>query len=60
MHGRLEALLLFFIDGANFIDADDPQWELLLVVPSPPLAEETALTSGHNCVVRLRPRHTLG
>ncbi|GIL67145.1 hypothetical protein Vafri_20587 [Volvox africanus] len=32
LHSRLEPLLLFTIDGAQFIDADDPQWELLLPV----------------------------
>ncbi|KXZ53687.1 hypothetical protein GPECTOR_6g604 [Gonium pectorale] len=32
LHARLEPLLLFTIDGANFIDGDDPQWELLLPV----------------------------
>ncbi|GLI63534.1 hypothetical protein VaNZ11_006522 [Volvox africanus] len=32
LHARLEPLLLFTIDGAQFIDADDPQWELLLPV----------------------------
>ncbi|GFR51971.1 hypothetical protein Agub_g14498 [Astrephomene gubernaculifera] len=32
LHARMEPLLLFTIDGANFIDADDPQWELLLPV----------------------------
>ncbi|PNH01688.1 Histone acetyltransferase type B catalytic subunit [Tetrabaena socialis] len=32
LHARLEPLLLFTIDGANFIDDEDPQWELLLPV----------------------------
>ncbi|KAG2448260.1 hypothetical protein HYH02_006844 [Chlamydomonas schloesseri] len=36
LHARLEPLLLFTIDGANFIDGDDPQWELLLPVVRAP------------------------
>ncbi len=32
LHQRLEPLLLFTIDGANFIDDHDRQWELLLPV----------------------------
>lgn len=32
LHQRLEPLLLFTIDGANFIDDEDRQWELLLPV----------------------------
>ena len=32
VHARLEPLLLFFIDGASLIDADDDKWELLLAV----------------------------
>ncbi|GIM02386.1 hypothetical protein Vretimale_7256 [Volvox reticuliferus] len=32
LHARLEPLLLFTIDGAQFIDTDDLQWELLLPV----------------------------
>ncbi|DBA71639.1 TPA: putative uncategorized biosynthetic cluster [Trebouxia sp. C0005] len=30
LHERLQPFLLFFIDGASFLDADDPKWELLL------------------------------
>ncbi|KAL0047452.1 hypothetical protein WJX82_003744 [Trebouxia sp. C0006] len=30
LHERLQPFLLFFIDGASFIDAADPKWELLL------------------------------
>ncbi|EFJ46419.1 hypothetical protein VOLCADRAFT_93192 [Volvox carteri f. nagariensis] len=32
LHARLEPLLLFTIDGAQFIDDEDPQWEMLLPV----------------------------
>lgn len=32
LHARLEPLLLFYVDGANYIEADDPKWELLLAV----------------------------
>lgn len=30
LHLRLQPFLLFFIDGASFIDAEDMRWELLL------------------------------
>lgn len=30
LHARLQPFLLFFIDGASFIEADDSKWELLL------------------------------
>ena len=30
LHSRLQPFLLFFIDGASYIDAEDPNWELLL------------------------------
>jgi len=30
LHERLQPILLFFIDGASFIDAADSKWELLL------------------------------
>ncbi|KAG2487112.1 hypothetical protein HYH03_014225 [Edaphochlamys debaryana] len=36
LHQRLEPLLLFTIDGANFIDDEDPSWELLLPVARAP------------------------
>ena len=32
LHARLHPLLLFFVDAASAIDADDPNWELLLAV----------------------------
>ena len=32
LHVRLEPLLLFFIDGANAVEKDDPKWELLLAL----------------------------
>lgn len=28
----MQPLLLFFIDGANLIDSQEPEWELLLAV----------------------------
>ena len=31
LHGRIEPLLLFFIDCAAAIDAEDPSWEVFLV-----------------------------
>lgn len=30
----MQPLLLFFIDAASFIDADDPRWELLIAITS--------------------------
>lgn len=30
LHCRLQPFLLFFIDGASFIDAEDNRWELLV------------------------------
>ena len=30
LHSRLQPFLLFFIDGASFIDAEDTKWELLV------------------------------
>eukprot|EP00879_Flechtneria_rotunda_P005099 GHRR01005378.1.p1 GENE.GHRR01005378.1~~GHRR01005378.1.p1 ORF type:complete len:390 (+),score=179.45 GHRR01005378.1:231-1400(+) len=32
LHARFEPLLIFTIDGANFIDADDAKWEVLVAV----------------------------
>lgn len=32
LHARLEPLLIFTIDGASFIDADDPKWEVVAAV----------------------------
>eukprot|EP00955_Chlamydomonas_euryale_P094888 364899-Chlamydomonas_euryale.AAC.28 len=36
MHERLDALLLFFVDGASLIDTQDPKWELMLAVQRQP------------------------
>lgn len=30
LHSRLQPFLLFFIDGASFIDTEDTKWELLV------------------------------
>lgn len=35
LHQRFEPLLLFFIDGASLIDAEDDKWEVLLPVIPP-------------------------
>ncbi|KAG1669886.1 hypothetical protein FOA52_002412 [Chlamydomonas sp. UWO 241] len=35
-HERLDALLLFFIDGGSLIDTEDPKWELLMAVQRGP------------------------
>jgi hypothetical protein len=32
LHARLEPLLIFTIDGASFIDAEDPKWEVVAAV----------------------------
>lgn len=32
LHARMQPFLLFFIDGASFIDEDDAKWEFLLAV----------------------------
>ena len=32
LHARMQPLLLFFIDAANLIDSDEPEWDLLLAV----------------------------
>ena len=32
LHAKMQPFLLFFIDGASFIDEDDAKWELLLAV----------------------------
>lgn len=34
LHERMQPLLLFFIDAASFIDAEDERWELLLASTS--------------------------
>ena len=47
LHARMQPFLLFFIDGASFIDEDDAKWEFLLAV------EERA---GQDVVVRLLAR----
>ncbi len=44
LHERLQPFLLFFIDGASFIDLDDPKWELLLAIEQ---------RDGRDVVVRL-------
>lgn len=44
VHARLQPFLLFFIDGASYIDEDDPKWELLLVLEQ---------QEGQHAVVRL-------
>lgn len=32
LHGRLEPLLIFTVDGASFIDPEDARWELVAAV----------------------------
>jgi hypothetical protein len=32
LHARLEPLLIFTIDGANFLEAHDPKWEVVAAV----------------------------
>ena len=32
LHARFQPLLLFFVDGANFINAQEPEWDLLLAI----------------------------
>lgn len=32
LHARMEPLLIFTIDGANFIDVQDPKWEVVAAV----------------------------
>jgi histone acetyltransferase 1 len=32
LHARLEPLLVFTIDGANFLDVEDPKWEVVAAV----------------------------
>ena len=32
LHARLQPLLMFFVDGASFIDAEEREWDLLLAV----------------------------
>ena len=32
LHARFQPLLLFFVDGANFINPEEPEWDLLLAV----------------------------
>lgn len=32
LHARLEPLLIFTIDGANFIDVSDDKWEVVVAV----------------------------
>eukprot|EP00798_Chlamydomonas_sp_ICE-L_P003312 gene3312-13339_t len=36
IHARMEPLMLFFIDGASSIDAEDDMWELLLALKPQP------------------------
>lgn len=51
LHARMQPLLLFFIDAASFIDADDPKWELFLAT-SPNAGQEVV---GHNSQQRNTP-----
>ena len=30
-HARVEPLVLFYIDGATFIDTEDPKWEIVCI-----------------------------
>ena len=32
LHARIQPLLLFYVDGASYIDAEDPDWMLFLAV----------------------------
>lgn len=32
LHARMEPLLIFTIDGANFLDVADPKWEVVAAV----------------------------
>ncbi|EIE27453.1 acyl-CoA N-acyltransferase [Coccomyxa subellipsoidea C-169] len=32
LHARLQPLLMFFVDGASFIDPEEPEWDLLLAL----------------------------
>jgi hypothetical protein len=36
LHRRLQPLLIFEIDGANYIDPEDDKWELVVAVVAPP------------------------
>jgi hypothetical protein len=39
IHARLEPLMLFTIDGANFIEKDDSKWEVVLAVMEKPTGQ---------------------
>lgn len=32
LHGRVEPLLIFTVDGASFVDAEDPRWEVVVAL----------------------------
>lgn len=32
LHARLQPLLMFFVDGASFINAEEREWDFLLAV----------------------------
>ena len=53
LHARFQPLLLFFVDGANFINAEEPEWDLLLAVRSHggiPTVVRPGQAQAHLCV----------
>jgi len=52
LHARLQPLLIFTIDGANYIDVNDPKWEVVAAVQSANSdqgqAQEQQLVSDHH------------
>ncbi|XP_046396041.1 histone acetyltransferase type B catalytic subunit [Ischnura elegans] len=45
-HERLQTFVLWYVDGASFIDADDPRWRFFVVYERYRKASETAETVG--------------
>ena len=50
LHARLQPFLLFFIDGASFIDEDDPKWEVVLATEQH-AGQEVVVRNSANVIV---------